>query len=148
LESPRELLQVMMRRFGLLNKNCCSIGNVDISLIQSHILYEVDHREKPSMQEIAETLGVDVTTFSRQIQTLTKMDLLKKVQSSSDKRVYYLQLTTLGKAVAASIDTQMNQYLDDVFSNMNDFERDTVLRSIQLLNESMAKSSMCCRPVQ
>lgn len=137
-----------MRRFGLLNKNCCSIGNVDISLIQSHILYEIDHREKPSMQEIAETLGVDVTTFSRQIQTLSKMELLKKVQSSTDKRVYYLQLTIQGKAVAASIDTQMNQYLEDVFSNMNDFERETVLRSIRLLNESMAKSKMCCKPVQ
>ncbi|MBM7583531.1 DNA-binding MarR family transcriptional regulator [Bacillus pakistanensis] len=148
MESPRELLQVMMRRFGLLNKNCCSIGNVDISLIQSHILYEIDHREKPSMQEIAETLGVDVTTFSRQIQTLSKMELLKKVQSSTDKRVYYLQLTIQGKAVAASIDTQMNQYLEDVFSNMNDFERETVLRSIRLLNESMAKSKMCCKPVQ
>jgi hypothetical protein len=56
MENVRELFQVMTRRFGLLNKNCCSIDAVDISLVQSHILYEIDKREYPSMQEVAEVL--------------------------------------------------------------------------------------------
>jgi hypothetical protein len=27
---------------------------------------------------------------------------------------------------------------------MNDFEKETVIRSIKLLNEAMSKSSLCC----
>lgn len=148
MENIREILQITMRRFGVLDKNCCSVGKTEISLVQSHILYEIDKRSNPSMQEIAELIGMDITTFSRQIQSLVKMELVNKQQSMNDKRVYVLQLTMQGKAIATSIDTQMNQYLEEVLSFMSDFERETVIRSLKLLNSSMAKSNMCCHPVK
>lgn len=145
MENVRELFQIMTRRFGFLNKNCCSAGGCDITLIQSHILYEIDRQHKPSMQQIAEGLGTDITTFSRQVQSLMKMNLVKKTPDPDDRRVYVLSLTTEGKYVATIIDQQMNAYLDEVFSHMNDFEKETVIRSIKSLNAAMAKSSSCCK---
>ncbi|MBP1989672.1 MarR family winged helix-turn-helix transcriptional regulator [Paenibacillus eucommiae] len=144
MENVRELFQIMTRRFGFLNKNCCSVGGCEISLIQSHILYEIDHQHKPSIQQVAEALGTDITTFSRQIQSLIKINLVKKTPDPDDRRVYILSLTTEGKYVATTIDEQMKEYLNEVFSHMNDFEKETVLRSIKLLNDAMAKSSQCC----
>ncbi|MFC4770111.1 MarR family winged helix-turn-helix transcriptional regulator [Effusibacillus consociatus] len=144
MENVRELFQIMTRRFGFLNKNCCSAGGCDISLIQSHILYEIDRQHKPSIQQVAEALGTDITTFSRQVQSLIKMKLVKKTPDPDDRRINLLSLTTEGKYVAASIDQQMNDYLNEIFSHMNDFEKDTVIRSIKLLNETMAKSGQCC----
>lgn len=144
MENTRELFQIMTRRFGFLNKNCCTAGGLDISLIQSHIIYEIDHQHKPSMQQVAEALGTDITTFSRQVQSLIKMSLVKKVPDSDDRRVFILSLTVEGKFVATTIDRQMNDYLNEIFSHMNDFEKETVIRSIKLLNEAMAKSSLCC----
>lgn len=79
MENKREIFHILTRRFGLLNKNCCSVGSFEISTVQSHILYEIDKQHTPSMQQIAETLAMDITTFSRQIQTLIKMDLVKKL---------------------------------------------------------------------
>jgi DNA-binding MarR family transcriptional regulator len=58
--------------------------------------------------------------------------------------VYILSLTTEGKYVAATIGQQMNAYLNEIFSHMNELEKETVIRSIQLLNDAMAKSSPCC----
>jgi DNA-binding MarR family transcriptional regulator len=144
MENTRELFQIMTRRFGFLNKNCCTAGGMDISLIQSHILYEIDHQHKPSMQQVAEALGTDITTFSRQVQSLIKLNMVKKVPDPEDRRVYILSLTVQGKFVATTIDQQMNAYLNEIFSHMNDFEKETVIRSIKLLNEAMAKSSLCC----
>lgn len=138
----------MTRRFGLLNKNCCNVGDCDISLIQSHILHEIDIQHKPSMQQIAEILGTDITTFSRQVQSLVKMKLVKKTPDPDDKRISILSLTTEGKCISATIDQQMNSFLNEVFSQMNEFERETVIRSIHLLNNAMAKSSVCCKPIQ
>jgi DNA-binding MarR family transcriptional regulator len=137
----------MTRRFGLLDRNCCSTGGAELSMMQSHILYEIDRRHNPSMQQIAETLAIDITTFSRQIQNLANMDLVKKTPSPEDRRVTVLTLTAQGRYVAEVIDRQMNEYLNDIFSGMTEFERDTVIRSIKLLNESMAKSKMCCAPL-
>ncbi|UAL53025.1 MarR family winged helix-turn-helix transcriptional regulator [Bacillus sp. CMF21] len=147
MENTRELFQIMTRRFGLLNKNCCTAGGIDISLIQSHILYEIEHMHQPSVQQVADVLGTDITTFSRQIQSLMKMNLIKKTPHPDDRRVHVLSLTTEGKFVAATIDHQMNAYLEEVFSHMNEFEKETVIRSIKLLNASMAKSSVCCTPL-
>lgn len=147
MENVREIFQIMTRRFGLLNKNCCTIGGFDISLVHSHILYEVSRHNNPSMQQIAEILGIDITTFSRQIQNLIKMDLVKKTALPEDKRVYILSLTPQGTFVTETIDLEMSRYLDEVFSHMNQFEKETVIRSIKLLNESMAKSTVCCKPI-
>lgn len=147
MENLRELFQVMTRRFGLLNKNCCSVGGCDFSLIQSHILYEIDHQHKPSMQQIAETLGTDITTFSRQVQSLVKMNLVKKTPDLDDRRISILSLTTEGKYIATAIDQQINSFLNEVFSHMNEFEKETVIRSIKLLNNAMAKSSVCCKTI-
>ena len=74
------------------------------------------------MQQIADTLGTDITTFSRQVQSLIKMNLVK-TQDPQDRRVYTLALTTEGKFIATTIDQQMNDYLNEVFSYMTEFEK-------------------------
>jgi DNA-binding MarR family transcriptional regulator len=144
VENVREQIQIMTRRIGFLNKNCCTAGGCDISLVQSHILHEIDRQHQPSIQQVAEALGTDITTFSRQVQSLIKMNLIKKSPDPDDRRVYILSLTTEGRYVATMINQQMNAYLAEVFSHMNDFEKETVIRSIKLLNEAMSKSSLCC----
>lgn len=147
MEDLRELFQIMTRRFGVLNKNCCQVGETEISLVQSHILYELLRKQKPSMQQVSDSLGIDITTFSRQIQTLVKMDLVLKTPLPEDRRVSLLSLTTQGKYIAAKIDAEMNQYLNEVFSNMSEFERDMVIKSVKLLNQAMSKSTVCCKPL-
>ncbi|QDP39612.1 MarR family winged helix-turn-helix transcriptional regulator [Radiobacillus deserti] len=147
MEDIRELFHVMTRRFGFLNKNCCSVGGTDVSLVQSHILYEIDKNHSPSVQTISNILGMDITTFSRQIQSLVKMGLVKKTPLPEDRRVHILTLTTEGKYVATTIDTQMKEYLNEVLSHMSEFEKNAVLQSIQVLNQAMAKSSVCCKPL-
>ncbi len=147
MEDLREMFHLMTRRFGLLNKNCCQVGETELSLVQSHILYELLRKEKPSMQEVADSLGMDITTFSRQIQTLVKMELVFKTPLPEDRRVSQLSLTTQGNYVAAKINAEMNEYLIEVFANMSEFEQDMVIKSVKLLNDAMSKSSVCCKPL-
>lgn len=144
MENKREVFQVLTQKFALLNKTCCTVGSIDITPIQSHILYEIDKQNNPSMQQIAEAIGMDITTFSRQIQTLIKMKLVKKTPLPSDKRVYILSLTVEGTFVATTIDEMINNYLNEVFSHLNEFEKETVLRSIELLNNALSKSNIDC----
>lgn len=147
MENKRELFQSMVKRFGLLNKNCCTVDDVEISLVQSHILYEIDRREWPSMQQVSDALATDLSTFSRQVQSLMKIGLITKVPSSADKRISVLGLTEEGQKVALAIQRDMEAHLEEIFSHMTEFEQDMVLQSIKLLNEAMAKSSVCCKPM-
>jgi DNA-binding MarR family transcriptional regulator len=148
LEEIRETFHVMTRRLGLIDKCGCKVGQTDISVTQSHILYEINKRRKPSMQEVAEALGMDITTFSRQIQTLMKLDLVIKTEHMEDRRINILSLSETGLQVVREIGEQMNAYFSEVFAGMSEFEKETVLRSIQLLNRCLEQSNVCCSPLR
>lgn len=147
METKRELFQTMVKRFGLLNRNCCEVRSLDITMVQSQILYEISKRPNAPMQEMADVLGTDISTFSRQIQNMIKLGLIKKSPSEADKRIYLLSLTEQGSKVGQDIQREMETHLDEIFAHMNDFEKETVLRSMALLNDAMAKSSVCCKPI-
>ena len=148
IEQIREIFHLMTRRLGLIDKCGCKISEPDLSVVQSHILYEVNKRKGPSMQEVADALGMDITTFSRQVQTLVKLGLVAKMEQPEDRRVYMLSLTEQGFYAVTEISEQMNRYFQEVFSYMTEFEKETVIRSIHLLNRSLAQSSVCCSPVR
>lgn len=140
MESIREQLQLFTRRFGLLNESCCDeCCGQQVSMTQSHILFEVRRSGSPSMQQVAEELGVDVTTFSRQAKALEAKGLLTRSASSDDRRVTLLGLTCAGMQVLEKIDQYMAARLEKVFGGMTPFERETVVRSLGLLNEAVAR---------
>ena len=143
-QSIRGLFQVFSRRFGFLNKNCCQAEGHDITLVQSHILYEISRQHSPSIQQVADALGTDITTFSRQVQSLIKMNLVMKKPYEKDRRISILSLTDEWEEVADSIDREMNEYLEEIFSRMSPAEKDMVLQSIRLLNEHMGNTKRCC----
>lgn len=145
MESVREKLQVFVRRFGLLNASCCEVCcGEQVSLVQSHILFEVRRMGSPSMQQVADELGMDVTTFSRQVKTLEGKGFLERRVAPEDRRVSLLGLTSEGRRVMEQIDRYMAAKIEQIFAAMTPFERETVIRSLGLLNEAVAKADCCC----
>ncbi|MFA7405507.1 MAG: MarR family transcriptional regulator [Pelobacteraceae bacterium] len=141
MESIREQLQIFTRRFGLLNESCCDeCCGEQVSMTQSHILFEVRRLGSPSMQQVAEELGIDVTTFSRQAKALEARGLISRSVSPDDRRVTLLGLTGAGMQVLEKIDQYMAARLERVFGGMTLFERETVVRSLGLLNDAVASA--------
>ena len=145
MESVREKLQVFVRRFGLLNAACCEwcCGEA-VSLAQSHILFEIRRMGSPSMQQVADELGMDVTTFSRQAKSLEGKVLIERRTSPDDRRVSLLGLTDGGVRVLEQIDRYMAEKIEQIFATMTLFERETVIRSLGLLTEAVTKAGPCC----
>ena len=139
MESMREQLQIFTRRFGLLNESCCDeCCGEQVSMAQSHILFEVRRLGGGSMQQVAEALGIDITTFSRQAKGLDAKGLITRTVSPDDRRVTLLGLTEAGRRVVEKIDRYMAARLEKIFGAMSRFERETVVRSLGLLNDAVA----------
>jgi DNA-binding MarR family transcriptional regulator len=144
MSSLREELQVFVRRFGILNASCCEqCCGEQVSMVQSHILFEVGRTGNPSMQQVALELGMDITTFSRQAKTLEEKGLITRNVSSDDRRVTLLGLTDEGSRVLTQIDRHMTDRIKQIFSNMTPFERETVVRSLGILNHALSTSGCC-----
>ncbi len=143
MEDVRENLQVFVRRFGLLNASCCEscCGEV-ISLVQSHILFEIRRLGNPSMQKVAEELGMDLTTFSRQAKGLQDKKLIRRSISPADRRVNLLSLTEEGCRIMQQIDRYLEDRIKRIFSFMTPFEQEAVSRSLWLLKEALIKAGM------
>lgn len=142
--SVREELQLFVRRFGLLNASCCDeCCGEQVSMAQGHILFEIRRAGNPSMQQVAEELGMDVTTFSRQAKSLEAKRLITRRVSPGDRRVSLLGLTPAGEEVMGRIDLYMAGRIERIFSSMTVFERETVVRSLGLLNAAIA-NTVCC----
>jgi DNA-binding MarR family transcriptional regulator len=134
MKSIRESLQVFVRRFGLVYAYSCeACCGEQVSLVQSHILFEIRRLGSPSMQRVAEELGVDVTTFSRQVKALAEKGLIVRRLSPADRRVSLLDLSAEGMKVLERIDIHMDEKVERIFSSMTTFERDCVSRSLDLL---------------
>jgi DNA-binding MarR family transcriptional regulator len=143
-EDVREVLQLLVRRFGLLQKDsaqCCGI-----SVIQSHIIYEVSRRGKLSLNELSEALGVDTSTLSRQVQQLVESGLLDRSPDANDRRYVVLSLTSAGARQTNEIASQMEEYIQHLFDHIPQNKQVQVLESLRIMNEAMAKSPNCCTP--
>jgi DNA-binding MarR family transcriptional regulator len=143
-ENVREVLQLLVRRFGLLQKDsaqCCGI-----SVIQSHILYEVSRRTRLSLNELSEALAVDTSTLSRQVQQLVESGLLDRSPDTNDRRYVVLSLTDAGTRQTTAIASQMEEYIQHLFDHIPQGKQDQVLESLQIMNEAMVKSPNCCTP--
>jgi DNA-binding MarR family transcriptional regulator len=137
----RQMLQILIRRFGLLEKEgaqCCGV-----SLIQSHILFEVQRSGKPSLNELSSSLGLDNSTLSRHIQGLVERNLVNRTPSSTDRRYIAITLTPDGERYENDIAGQMNVYIQEILSNVPQDKRGQVLESIDLILEAMQNSSCC-----
>lgn len=141
MESIRDQLQIFTLRFGLLNAACCDeCCGEQVSLSQSHVLFEVRRAGNPPMQRVAEGLGMDITTFSRQVKSLESKGLVSRTVSPDDRRVCLLGLTDAGRQVLEKIDSYMAGRLEAVFACMSGFEREVVARSLELLNKAVTKA--------
>lgn len=143
----RTTFQLLIRRYGTLSgkccDNCCDSGT---TLIQSDILHEIKRQHNPSMQDIAYALGIDITTFSRQVKTLIERRLVKKTPDPQDNRIQILSLTLEGEILNTELDKQVNGDLEQVLSQLSEFERKSVINALHLLEKAMLQSYICCPP--
>lgn len=114
-------------------RNIHKTSSTAISVVQSSILYEISILTKPSMQTVADAVSMDITTFSRQIGTLEKNEMLVRTPYAGDRRIYLLSLTGKGWDMVDTINGRIINEMEKALTSMNEFERDTVLRSMHVL---------------
>ncbi len=143
----RTTFQLLIRRYSTLNENCCeTCCDAGVTLIQSNILHEIKRQHNPSMQEIAYALGSDITTFSRQVKTLIERGFVKKTPDPQDNRIHIVSLTQEGEILNSKIDKQVNSDLEQVLAKLSEFEQQSVINALQLLDKAMLQSYVCCPP--
>ena len=90
----RELIRVLVRNLGILEKsdsNCCGV-----TISQCHAIVEVGRVGEISLNELAELLTLDKSTMSRTINNLVEDGLVVRELHPEDRRYITIKLTDEG----------------------------------------------------
>ena len=82
--------------------------------------------------ELAQKIGIDVSTLSRNLDKLLSKEFIKKTQSDRDKRAYVIKLTKKGHQLYIMIHNQLNDFLKDIHTSLN-------LDEMNLINDLLNK---------
>lgn len=120
-----------------IHKEACT----EISVQQSTIMHEIQSRNEPSMQETARGLGMDITTFSRQVQTLVNGGYVKRKPYPGDRRIQILSLTDKGSKKVQQVDADILKQMKEALASMGEFEQEIIIRSLRQLHRILGGNS-------
>ncbi len=134
----RELIRILVRNLGVLEKNDASCCGVTIT--QCHAIVEIGRADNISLVELADLLVVDKSTMSRTVNNLVEAGLAIREMDTENRKYILIQLSEEGRNVFNRIESSMETYYRDIFQILPEEKRDQVLDSLALLTEA-AKSN-------
>jgi len=138
----RELIRVLVRNLGILEKSDASCCGVTIS--QCHAIVEIGRSGEVSLNELAELLALDKSTMSRTINNLVEDGLVIRELDPEDRRYVKIKLTDKGIKIFKNIEESMDRYYKAIFNSVPEEKKEQVLDSLKLLIEAVNKNK-CCR---
>jgi DNA-binding MarR family transcriptional regulator len=92
------------------------------------LLVRIDRRGPIGVVELAEVVGRDYTTVSRQVARLDELGLVVRRASARDKRVREAEVTELGREMADAIDRTREQLVGELMADWTNAERRDLAR--------------------
>ena len=110
----REAFERFMRAVDIDQYN--EMKNSDWGKETSYInilhLFVIGHSERTTVSELAEKLGLSRPAVTQKVNELEELGLIQKVQSTQDKRFFYISLSD--KVKMSSHSTKTHSILDEV----------------------------------
>jgi DNA-binding MarR family transcriptional regulator len=101
------------------------------------LLVRIDRRGPIGVVELAEVVGRDYTTVSRQVARLDELGLVVRRASARDKRVREAEVTELGREMADAVDRMREQLVGELMADWTNAERRDLARLMKRLAGDM-----------
>nr|WP_310617381.1 MarR family transcriptional regulator [Pantoea cypripedii] len=103
-------------------------SNIQLDRALFPLLVQIGRFGPIGVVELADRVGRDYTTVSRQVAKLEEIGLAQRQKSAKDKRVNEAAITAAGKAMTDKIDAARAKIYGDVFQAWQDDERAELAR--------------------
>ncbi|PIQ85564.1 MAG: hypothetical protein COV74_08730 [Candidatus Omnitrophica bacterium CG11_big_fil_rev_8_21_14_0_20_45_26] len=118
----------------------CAFRQAGITLPQYVLLNQLVELGPMSFTELAKRLYISKPCLTPMIKRLIRHDWIRKENSRTDKRSYFIQVTPKGKSAVKRIQNQVFQFRIRVLNDMSVRERKVILKYQQNLSLRVAKA--------
>lgn len=131
----RELREALLDLTGVLNRPqpdaaLIEAAGVDLDRALFPLLARVERRGPLGIVELAELVGRDYTTVSRQIAKLESLGLIARCPSPEDGRVRAAVITDQGRAITTALDAARQKIVEGLLA---DWDKEDVRDLVRLL---------------
>ena len=128
-----ELVESMDKLGVLMNKFQTELLNGELkeyTLRQLYYIELIDKHEGISVSEISKTLELKKSTVSIAINQLMELEIVTKIQSNTDKRFYFLKLTSKGKNIMKMHKQVHKNTIKKIINSLNPKEVESFIKIV------------------
>ncbi len=92
--------------------------DVDLSLTEARVLYEIAHTEDISAEQINAALKLNTGYLSHTLGRLARQGWIARTESPADRRRKFIRLTDAGKVLFQRIDERSTQEMEDLIAHL------------------------------
>jgi DNA-binding MarR family transcriptional regulator len=130
----RRILRNFERELNIQNQSsdCCGV-----TIPQCHMLMALDIKDNITLNELSETINLDKSTVSRTVETLVNNELIDRTIPKNNRRTIILTLTSKGKSVCKSINSQNDRYYKKALAAIPIQYREAFLKGFEAFTNEM-----------
>ncbi|MCK1389581.1 MarR family winged helix-turn-helix transcriptional regulator [Bradyrhizobium sp. 1] len=138
-EALIDIISVINRRQG----DEMMIREAGISLDRAlfPLLVGIERRGPIGVVDLADRMGRDYTTVSRQVAKLESLGLVKRHASKADRRVSEATITPDGKAMTDAVDRARERIVGTMFAGWDEHDIEELVRLMRKLADAMTAQS-------
>jgi DNA-binding MarR family transcriptional regulator len=104
------------------------------------LLVVIERRAPIGVVDLAERIGRDYTTVSRQVAKLEALGLIKRHASEADRRVSEATITPSGKAMTDAVDRARERIVGTMFASWDDHDVRELVRLMRKFADAINKN--------
>jgi len=132
--------KTLRRISGIIKRSGRKIlKNYPITSPQFIALQWVIDREKITIGELSDKIGLAFSTTTDLVDRMEKNGLVERVRDHSDRRVVRILPLDKGKRIIKEVISMRQEYLGEVLSNLSEEEKEMINKSLNLLLIEMRK---------
>lgn len=121
---------------GLTNNN---ILQSDYSLTEVRVMFEANNNPGITARRLKGELRIDEGYLSRLVAKLVKQRILLKRQSTEDRRIYSLELTSKGKNIFGKLNQRSSEDISALILHLSDDEKKQLLKHLNGARKLLTK---------
>ncbi len=110
-----------------------TVKDSGITLQQMHTLEVIGSNQGIRMKEITEKLGIVTGTLTVMIDRLTRLNLVRRVVNTNDKRSFYIELTDEGAKLYQEHGHHHDMLAEELTHDLTEEEKDTLIKLLEKL---------------
>ncbi len=142
VDDVQRLTYDLVRYDAICDRVC--VEELGVTVSQGYILLALPEAGSVTMNDLSAKMRLANSTMTRMADQLVQKRLVTRGPDPDDRRIVRVQLTEQGQDVRARLKKALRDLFSEVLKDIPEGERETIVHSLETLNQSIAAALKSC----